>query len=192
MPTDTPVVLVVDDEVDLAELFSQWLTDDYTVRTAYGGEEALERLDETVEVVLLDRRMPEVSGDEVLDRIREYDYDCRVALVTAVHPDYDIIELGFDDYVTKPVSNSDLHDLVEDMLTLATYDQTLQEFYAALATRGVLDAEKPPSELANNEQYEQLNIDIDAFESELDGSEAELTAEDLEAGFRDLVEADDE
>lgn len=82
-----PVVLVVDDEEDLANLYSQWLSDDYAVRTAYNGEQALERLDETVDVVLLDRRMPGLSGDDALNRIREREYDCRVAMVTAVDPD---------------------------------------------------------------------------------------------------------
>lgn len=191
MPADTPVVLVVDDEQDLADLYSHWLSDDYTVRTAYDGEAALDLLDERVDVVLLDRRMPDLPGDEVLDHIRARDYDCRVALVTAVQPDFDIIELGFDDYVTKPVSNPDLHDVVEDLLTRATYDQTLQEYYAAVATRAALDAEKPATQLADDERYAALSAEIDELESELDRTQADLEAEDFEAAFRDLEGASD-
>ena len=186
-----PVVLVVDDVEDLADLYSQWLSDDYAVRTAYNGEQALERLDETVDVVLLDRRMPDLSGDDALNRIREREYDCRVAMVTAVDPDYDIIELGFDDYVTKPVSKEDLHGVVEELLTRATYDKALQQYYATVSTRAALDAEKQASELADDERYAELTAEIEALESELDQAQADLEPDDFDAAFRALDGAGD-
>lgn len=192
MPTEDPVVLVVDDEEGLADLYSQWLTDDYTVRTAYDGEQALELLDEHVDVVLLDRRMPDLSGDEVLDRIRDRGYNSRVAMVTAVQPDYDIIELGFDDYVTKPVSKADLYSVVDELLTRATYNETLQQYYAAVSTRAALDAEKSASELTADPRFAELTAEIDALESELDQAQAELEPEDFEAAFRDLGREDNE
>lgn len=114
-------VLVVDAPANLADLYGEWLTDTYLVRTAYGGEEALEKLDEAVDVVLLDRRMPDLAGDEVLTQLRERDLDCRVALVTAVDPDFDIIELGCDIHVTKPVRRDDLHETVETLLCQRIY-----------------------------------------------------------------------
>ena len=187
-----PVVLVVDDEEDLADLYSQWLSDDHAVRTAYNGEQALERLDETVDVVLLDRRMPGLSGDDTLNRIREREYDCRVAMVTAVDPEYDIIELGFDDYVTKPVSKEDLHGVVEELLTRATYDEALQQYYAAVSTRAALDAEKQASELADDERYAELTAEIEALGSDLDQAQADLEPDDFDAAFRALDGAGDE
>jgi CheY-like chemotaxis protein len=42
------------------------------VRTAYGGHEALEELSDDVDVILLDRRMPGLSGDEVLEEVRDF------------------------------------------------------------------------------------------------------------------------
>ena len=65
-----PVVLVVDDDEDLADTCEYWLRDDYDVRVAYGGEDALNQIDETGDVVLLDRRMPKLSGDAVLEGTR--------------------------------------------------------------------------------------------------------------------------
>jgi len=59
-------------------------------------------IDETVDVVLLDRMMPGMSGQEVLAAIRERGLDCRVAMVTAVDADFDVIEMGFDEYLGKP------------------------------------------------------------------------------------------
>ena len=117
MSEQLPLVLVVEDEPDLADLYAAWLGDEYRVRTAYGGREALDELDEADEVdaILLDRRMPGLSGDEVLTAVRDRGIDCRVAMVTAVEPDFDILEMGFDDYLVKPVSKDDLLGVVETM-----------------------------------------------------------------------------
>ena len=81
----------------------------HDVRTAYGGEEALEKADEDVDLVFLDRQMPDMSGDDVLERVRERGLDCRVVMVTAVDPDFDIVEMPFDDYLTKPVMRDDVN-----------------------------------------------------------------------------------
>lgn len=103
----TGTVLIVEDEQPLADLYAAWLTETYSIRTAYDGEQALDQLDEQVAVVLLDRRMPQLSGDDVLERIRERNYDCHVAMVSGVHPDFDIIEMGFDDYLTTASHTAD-------------------------------------------------------------------------------------
>jgi CheY-like chemotaxis protein len=73
-----PVVLVVDDDEDLAETCEYWLeAGQYEARVANSGEEALKVVDETVDVVLLDRRMPTLSGDEVLAELRDRGFDMR-------------------------------------------------------------------------------------------------------------------
>lgn len=120
--SNVPNILIVEDERDLADLYSTWLAESYAVRTAYGGSQALEAINESVDVVLLDRRMPEITGGEVLEEIRGRSYDCLVAMVTAVEPDLDIIEMGFDDYLVKPISETDLRAQVDQLLSLATYD----------------------------------------------------------------------
>ena len=99
--SDRPVVLIVEDEPDVAETYKLWLRNDYEVRMAHDGDEGLELLDDSVDVVLLDRMMPGLSGDEVLERIRERDLGCRVSMVTAVEPDFDILEMGYYSLVEK-------------------------------------------------------------------------------------------
>lgn len=169
-----PRVVVVEDEEELADLYSEWLTADYDVSTVYGGEQALAVIDETVDVVLLDRRMPDVSGAAVLDEIRDHGYECRVAMVTAVEPDLDIIELRFDDYVTKPVTKSELLDTVDGLLTLSKYDRQLQEYYSLASTKVVLNDRMDQAALADSEEYERLTTRIDELEEELASTLAEL------------------
>ena len=181
----TPTILVVDDEQDIADLYTTWLEMEYEVRTAYGGEEALEKVDEDVDIVFLDRQMPDHSGDEVLERIRDRGLDCRVVMVTAVDPDFDILEMGFDDYLTKPVMREDLDDAVETMTERQDYDQTLQEYFALTSKKATLEAEKTPSELQDSEEYQEMVERVEELEEEADPSTAGLD-DDYESLFQEF------
>jgi len=107
--TTGPTVLVVEDESKLADTYAGWLSGTYDVRTAYSGSEALDRLDEGVAVCLLDRRLPDSTADEVIEDVTARYPGCRVALVTGVTPDFDILEMEFDDYLVKPVTSATRH-----------------------------------------------------------------------------------
>jgi Response regulators consisting of a CheY-like receiver domain and a winged-helix DNA-binding domain len=124
--TDNPTVLIVDDERDVADLYAFRLNEQYTVRTAYGGQPALDALDDAVDVILLDRRMPGLTGDEVLQRVRENDYDPRIVMVTAIDPDVDIVDMEFDDYLCKPIGKETLIEAIEHQLTAQQYGDIVQ------------------------------------------------------------------
>ncbi len=179
-------VLVVDDEPDVADAYAAQLDDEYIVSTAYSGREALDRLDASVDVVLLDRRMPGISGDEVLEHIRDRGLDCRVAMVTAVDPDFDIINMPFDDYVIKPVSRDDLFETIDRLLTCSEYEQRLRDFYALTAKHATLRANKPDPELAESEQFSALEERLEDLREGLDETVAGFDDEDFAAVFRDL------
>ncbi len=166
--SDSPVVLIVEDEPDVAETYKLWLQSDYTVRLGKSGDEGLELLDDQVDVVLLDRMMPGLSGDEVLTEIRERELGCRVAMVTAVEPDFDILEMGFDAYLSKPIRSEQLHDTVANLLERSEYDSMLQEYYALVEKKATLEATKSSAELADNEKYGSLTEQIDEMRDGLD------------------------
>ncbi|MFB6311987.1 MAG: response regulator [Salinirussus sp.] len=165
--SDDPVVLVIEDDPEVAETYRLWLEDEVDVRVAEDGADGLERLDPAVDIVLLDRRMPGLSGDEVLAEIRRRDLDCRVAMVTAVEPDFDILEMGFDAYLSKPLKRSTLVETVEQLLERASYDSLLQEYYALVEKRATLDATTNQAELARSEEYASLREEIDRLQSAL-------------------------
>jgi len=184
--TDPVTVLVVDDERDVADAYAAQLESEYIMMTAYGGQEALDTLDASVDVALLDRRMPGLSGDEVLETVRERELDVRVAMVTAVDPDFDIIEMPFDDYVIKPVSRDDLLETIERLLTCSTYETTLREYYSLTAKRATLQSNKPQAELDGNETFATLERRIDDLERDLDEAISEFDDDDFDALLRDL------
>lgn len=156
-------VLVVDDERGIADLFSAWLEAEYDVRTAYGGESALEQVGPETDVVLLDRRMPQVSGDQVLEEIRTRELPCHVAMVTAVEPDVDIVEMGFDDYVVKPVDRATLVETVERMLAFGDLGPGAKAYYAGVSKRTVLEDQKQATDLEASPEYANLNAGIETY-----------------------------
>ena len=184
--TEPATVLVVDDEPDVADAYAAQLQDEFIVSTAYSGQEALDKLDDAVDIVLLDRRMPGISGDEVLEKIRERDLHIRVAMVTAVDPDFDIIEMPFDDYVIKPVSRDDLFETINRLLVCSEYEERLRRYYALTAKHATLSANKPESELAESEKFQQLETEMNEVRESLDETIAEFDDEDFAAAFRDL------
>ena len=181
-------VLVVEDERGLADLYAEWISDVFTVHTAYTGEAAMDTIVDGVDVVLLDRRMPGLSGDEVLDRIREQELDCRVVIVSAVEPDFDVIELGFDDYLVKPITRADLVEAVERMQNREEYDRELQRYFAMVSKKATLEAEKRSDELVGNEEYQALIAELQTLRQSVDASLELLDREDLRAVLRDTVE----
>src|SRR6056297_1104622 len=154
-------VLVVDDEARLADLFAAWIREEGSVETAYDGEDALAMMSDTIDVVLLDRRMPGLSGDEVLETMREDGYDCPVVMVTAVDPDFDVIDMGFDDYLVKPVSKDTLLGTIESVMDRASYETDVQEYYRVVAKKALLEAAKADVELESNETYQELRDRVD-------------------------------
>jgi DNA-binding response OmpR family regulator len=160
---------------------------EYTVEAAYDGESALESMSESVEIVLLDRRMPGLSGDEVLERIRGGGYDCRVVMVTAVDPDFDIIEMGFDDYLVKPVSKDELLGVVESVTSRSEYESDIQEYYALVSKKSLLEAEKSERELEDTDEYLELTERVVELRGKVDDAVAGMqNHDDFVGAFQDL------
>jgi len=190
---ETQVVLIVEDEPDVAETYNLWLASDYEVRIAHDGDEGLDKLDEDVDVVLLDRMMPGLSGDEVLERIRDREFGCRVAMVTAVEPDFDILEMGFDAYLCKPIKSDELHETVANLLDRSSYDDLLQEYYSLVEKQATLEATKSGAELADNEEYAELQGRIDSLRGNLSETLGGVESdEDFIATLRGLSDVEEQ
>lgn len=102
-------ILVVDDEPDSVELLQEFLTvKGYEVVTAFNGEEALRKVkEERPHLILLDVRMPGMNGLDVLRKVREFDQEVGVIMVTAVNEEdtgREALKLGAFDYIVKPLN----------------------------------------------------------------------------------------
>ena len=183
-----PRVLIVEDETDLADLYAIYLSDVYDVQTANDGSTALELVEEETDVVLLDRRMPDMTGDEVLAEIRARGIDCRVAMITAVEPDLDIVEMQFDDYLVKPVTREDLHGLVEVLLRRAGYDERAQEFFRLASKKAALES-TPDVSVEEESEYQELTQRMEELQEDLNETMSELTDDDFRQAFASFSES---
>lgn len=113
MVEQTANVLVVDDEEEIRKILTQILEKEgFRVVTAPDGQQAMRQLClEAPDLILLDVRMPGLSGMEVLKKIREIDDDPPVVLITAyadIHQAVEAMKEGAYDYLAKPFDNNEV------------------------------------------------------------------------------------
>ena len=171
-------VLVVEDEAQLAELFTAFLAPGYDVRTATSGQEALEMADEELDVVLLDRRMPDRSGDEVLAELVDRGVDAMFGMISGVDPDTDIVDMPFDDYLTKPVARDELLAFVETLELRSTFDACSQEFFQLASKRAALER----AENDDTDEYHDLLERMKELRTEIDVTLDAVGPEPVEMG----------
>jgi DNA-binding response OmpR family regulator len=184
---ERPTVLAVDDEEDVVALYEQFLGDGYDVRMAKTGEEALRSVDDGVDVVMLDRRLPDIDGEVVLERIRERGLDCRIAVVTGVDPGFDIIEMEFDDYLVKPVREREVRETVDHLLARLRYSDLLTEYYRVASKVAALKAAKSDETLRANDDLVQLDERTAELRRDVTSTLEEL--DDYATAFNEVVES---
>lgn len=128
MPAKKTTILTADDDPQLLRLIKRNLEfEDYTVLTASDGAQALEQIQgSSPDVVLLDVMMPKMDGFTVCRRVREFS-SVPIILITARGQDQDKIrglDLGADDYLTKPFSVEELLARVRAVLRRSQFTRS--------------------------------------------------------------------
>ena len=161
-------ILVVDDEKNIVDIIKYKLKKEgYEVMTAGDGEEAL-RLNEEFkpDIILLDIMMPKLDGYAVCRKVREK-YDTPIIMLTARAEEVDKVlglELGADDYVTKPFGTRELMARVK----------------ANLRRRNISEEASYESTDKDVLSFGKLTIDLKRFEVKKDGSILDLTLREFE------------
>ncbi len=165
-----PTVLVVGDDPAVADRYGGWLAGRYEVQAEHEGEAAVETLrgdPDAIDAVVLSRRASALSDDFVLVSIRDAGVDCPVTLVTDRRPDLDVVERGFDDYLTEPVSEGALLRAVGLLLSVEGHEALRQELSAKRVRRNVLRLELSREELGASETFAGLERDIERLDRRL-------------------------
>ena len=117
-----PTILIVDDEADIIDLLSYNLTtNNYNVETACDGSEALLKINNNIDLILLDVMMPKIDGIEVCKSIKKNPStkNIPVILLTAKstsQDEYEGLISGADDYIKKPISIKNLLLRIKNIL----------------------------------------------------------------------------
>ncbi len=173
-------ILVVDDEQDLCEILQYNLeTEGYEVDTANSAEEALEKDVRKYDLILLDVMMGAMSGFQLARRLKDKPEtaDLPIIFITALDNEDNIIrglDLGADDYMSKPLSLSELKARVKAVLRRT----------AAKGRKEQKEAEESKDEVPPPEdhllRHETLVIDMDGKMATLDGKILALTKLEFE------------
>ena len=136
---DPVTILLVDDEESIQKLLTYPLErEGYRVLQARNGEEALERfVEEPVDLVVLDLMLPKLGGLEVCRRMRKVESAVPIIMLTARGDEVDKVvglEIGADDYITKPFSIREFMSRVRALLRRA-------QLPAAAARTGVIEGD---------------------------------------------------
>jgi len=123
-------VLVIDDTKNIRALLTKCLEiEGYGVKTAADGKTALEIISkERFDLIFLDIRMPEISGTEVLRRMRELGINTPVVIITAfatVKNAVDCTQLGAVAYLQKPFTETKIKSVLEEMLHIKSNKSSL-------------------------------------------------------------------
>jgi len=163
-------ILVVDDEKPISDIIKFNLTKEgYDVYTAYDGQEALEQVEEVVpDLIILDLMLPKIDGLEVAREVRKT-HDMPIIMVTAKDSEIDKVlglEMGADDYVTKPFSNRELVARVKANLRRQS----------AVAANSQTEEESANSDITIGD----LTIHPEAYMVSKNGEKIELTHREFE------------
>src|SRR5216684_5155418 len=158
MSASTQSVLVVEDEASIASFVSLYLKNaGYEVRTASNGVDALASVQsEQPSLIVLDLMLPDIDGIEICRRIRQKS-DVPILMLTARDEDVDKIiglEVGADDYMTKPFNPRELVARVRAILRRATTERAQRE--SAVIQHGDLVIDSGRREARVGEQEIQL------------------------------------
>ena len=130
-------VLIADDNPQGLELLEAYLIDtDYDIETAADGEETLRKVNAwRPDLILLDVMMPKISGFEVCKRLKSDSAtrDTAVLMITALDQRTDwerAVDLGADDFLTKPINKSELLLRVRSLLKSRMYKRDLDRALA--------------------------------------------------------------
>jgi DNA-binding response OmpR family regulator len=162
---DSSTILLVDDEDSIQKLLAYPLErEGYRVLQARDGEEALRRFaSEHVDLVVLDIMLPKLDGLEVCKRLRA-ESEVPIIMLTARDDELDKVlglELGADDYITKPFSIREFRSRVRALLRRASVSRQIEEDGEVISAEG-------------------LTIDLARRAVEVGGSRVQLTYVEFE------------
>ncbi|RMH95895.1 MAG: sigma-54-dependent Fis family transcriptional regulator [Calditrichaeota bacterium] len=117
MSTTPPTILIVDDEVNIHYSFRKILPEEYRITSAYTAEEGIQKLaEEHPDVVVMDVRLPGISGLEALQRMRQVDARVPIIIMTAygtVETAITAMKHGAYEYLLKPFDVDRMRQLID-------------------------------------------------------------------------------
>lgn len=184
-------VLIVEDESNLRELYHAWVEQHYDVVSVSTGKEAITKIVDgttTFDVILLDRHLPDISAETIIEESRIHQPNSQIGIVSAVRPETDIIELDIDSYLHKPVEEPEVLSLVDRLVDRSQYNERLNDYYAKADKLATLQQYNDKEELESNERYNALVDDLQIISQEMEELVDFTNNAEVEEILRDVLD----
>lgn len=156
-------ILICDDEKDIVDVLNYNLSKEgFNVTIAYNGQEALQKLKPDLDIVLLDIMMPYLDGLEVCKKIKENPELKNISVIFLTAKDSEIdeikgLELGADDYITKPIS---IKKLLTRIKTILRRSERIEQ--------------------KNLLELDEIKVDLDNYEVQIGNKKVSLPRKEFE------------
>jgi DNA-binding response OmpR family regulator len=170
-------ILIIEDERETANLYQDYLEDEYCTVLATSGEQALKELSPDIDLILLDLNLPRMNGEDVIKAIENNEVehsDPRIVIVTTRDPTSEIFDYSIDKYKMKPIYRDELHTLINDIALQNKFQYLSKTLFQKRSKRNALNqAGKTDTEI-----YRELIDSINELESELTEMREQIAAGD--------------
>lgn len=170
-------ILIIEDERDTANLYQNYLEDEYSTTLATSGEQAIEELDQSTDLILLDLNLPRMNGEEVIEAIENDEVehtDPRIIILTTREPTTNILEYPIDKYKMKPIYRDDLHSLINDIALQNKFQHLSTTLFQKRSKRNALNQ----AGKTDTETYRELLNAIDELEAQIEDIYNEIAVND--------------
>ncbi|WP_455541875.1 response regulator transcription factor [Intestinibacter sp.] len=171
-------ILIVEDDVDINNLIAKTLTKrNFKVTQAFSGSEASLRISmESYSMILLDLMLPGINGEELIAQIRR-NKDVPILVIsakTSLEDKVNLLNLGADDYITKPF---ELQELV------ARVNSNLRRYNSILNKESENKLDQDNNSVGNNEKkliFKELTLNEESREVNVNGNNIYLTSHEFD------------
>ena len=145
-------VVVADSDRRVAEMYHEWLADQYTVRRAHTSDELTDHFDDEVDVLVLDVDVPGVEPTSVVG----FDAPCRTVLVVGDRPKMELLAVDCDAVLRKPFVRETLVELLDDQLARHGEPRGVREEASIAARMSAFESLYRTERLAETDIYHEL------------------------------------
>lgn len=107
-------VLFVDDEEGILDLYRIMCENKYNVETLSQGTRAVEEFDNSIDIAFFDRRMPDMSGYEVIKKIQNEGYETPMIIISGSDEDESPTDADYKEYLKKPIDQDEIFNAIDE------------------------------------------------------------------------------
>lgn len=162
------ILIAESEDIDVRQ-HTGWLAESYRVEPVATDTEVLSQLDSfQPDILLLDSAVLGIHLEDLLKIIDSKEYTLQIILIVDEVPDFDIVEAGFDTYVQRPLTRTQVQETVAQSIHRAEYNKKLNELYTLTQRRAELEVNSDTTAPETDSRHAALTNRIKKLESEID------------------------